>query len=75
MDSLPDVELLASTRDEKFQSDEFQILGTTIYLNCPDGYGMTKFSTNFFEKKLCVRATTRNWKTIEELKKLLELSQ
>lgn len=67
LDNLPEKSLLASTRDEKFQSDEFAIDGTNIYLYCPDGYGMTKYSTTFFEKKLGVTATTRNWKTMEAL--------
>ncbi len=72
LDNMPETSLLSSTRDEKFQSDEFVIDGTTIYLYCPDGYGMTKFSTMFFEKKLGVTATTRNWKTMEALEKLVK---
>lgn len=71
LDAAPKESLLASCRDEKFQSDEFVIDGTTIYLYCPDGYGMTKFSTMFFEKHIGVTtATTRTWKTIEALQKL-----
>jgi uncharacterized protein (DUF1697 family) len=31
------------------------------------GYGNTKLSNIFFENKLKVTATTRNWKTINEL--------
>ena len=34
-----------------------------IYLFCPDGYARTKFTNQFFERKLHVTATTRNWKT------------
>lgn len=70
LDSMPEKKLLETTRDEKFQSDEFHIDDTIIYLYCPDGYGMTKFSTMFFERKLAVTATTRNWKTLLELEKL-----
>ncbi len=70
LERTPEAKLIATTRDEKFQSDEFTIDGTNIYLYCPDGYGMTKFSTMFFEKKLGVTATTRNWKTILELARL-----
>lgn len=72
LDNLPDEKLLTSTRDEKYQSDEFTITGKTIYLYCPDGYGMTKFSTTFFEKKLGVTATTRNWKTIQCIHDLMK---
>ena len=38
-----------------------------IFLYCPGGYGKTKLSNNFFEKKLGVTATTRNWKTVNAL--------
>ena len=73
LDTMPEKKLLETTRDEKFQSDEFHIDNTIIYLYCPDGYGMTKFSTMFFERKLAVTATTRNWKTLLELEKLATL--
>lgn len=48
-------------------ADEFTILDKTIYVYCPGGYGTTKLSNNFFENKLKVRATTRNWRTINEI--------
>jgi uncharacterized protein (DUF1697 family) len=35
-----------------------------IYLYCPSGYGKTKYTNGFFERKLGVTATTRNWKTV-----------
>lgn len=43
-----------------------------IYLFCPNGYGKTKLSNNYFEKKLKVFATTRNLKTINKLFLLTE---
>ena len=48
-------------------NDRFLILGRDIYLYCPGGYGETKLSNTFFEKKLKCAATTRNWKTVNEL--------
>jgi uncharacterized protein (DUF1697 family) len=50
--------------------DDFRMIGTEIYLYCPGGYGKTIFSNSFFEKKLGVRATTRNWKTVTELNRI-----
>jgi uncharacterized protein (DUF1697 family) len=47
--------------------DKFCIKGKEIYLNCASGYGTTKLSNSFFENKLKVRATTRNWKTVSTL--------
>ena len=48
-------------------ADEFRILGNEIYLHCPDGYGNTKLSNNRLEKALSLKATTRNWKTVNKL--------
>jgi uncharacterized protein (DUF1697 family) len=48
-------------------SEEYSISGREVYLFCPNGYGSTKLSNNFLEKKLGVRATTRNWKTVNTL--------
>lgn len=48
-------------------ADEFYLSGREIYLFCPNGYGRTKLSNSFFERKLGVLATTRNWKTVNTL--------
>jgi uncharacterized protein (DUF1697 family) len=47
--------------------EQFRVLNHEIYLYCPDGYGNTKLSNNAIEKKLCVVATTRNWRTVNTL--------
>jgi uncharacterized protein (DUF1697 family) len=54
--------------------DEFILSGREIYLYCPNGYGKTKLSNSFFEKKLNITATTRNWKTVSTLRSYLEKS-
>lgn len=48
-------------------SDEFRVRDREIYLYCPNGYGRTKLSNAVFEKLLSVKATTRNWKTVNTL--------
>jgi uncharacterized protein (DUF1697 family) len=48
-------------------ADEFHLSGREIYLHCPGGYGRTKLSNNTLERLLKVRATTRNWKTVNAL--------
>ena len=52
--------------------DHLIIQDKNIYLYTPNGYGKTKLSNNFIEKKLGVKATTRNWKS---MLKLYELSK
>lgn len=69
---LPDNDLVAAVKDFQHKADEFQIIGKNIYIFCPDGYGRTKLTNNFFERKLKVAATTRNWKTVTKLVELLE---
>ncbi len=52
--------------------DEFELIEKFVFLHCPTGYGNTKFSNQFFENKLNLVATTRNWKTTTHLLKLME---
>jgi uncharacterized protein (DUF1697 family) len=54
-----------------FAPDALQVKGKEIYLHTPQGYGRTKLSGAFFEKKLGILATTRNWRTVTKLTELL----
>jgi len=67
----PAKENIESIQGFDFSPDKFSIIGKEVYLYISNGYGETKLSNNFFEKKLKVNATTRNWNTVQ---KLLELS-
>jgi len=57
------------------ESDRFVIVNKEIYLYCPNGFARTKFSNQFFEKKLGVTATTRNWKTVNALLDIVSLGE
>ena len=48
-------------------TDRFVHVGEEVYVYCPNGYGNTKLSNTAFEKALAVRATTRNWNTVNKL--------
>ncbi len=56
--------------DKKQEGEEIEYAENAVYLYCPNGYGKTKLHNNFLESKLKVKATTRNWKTANELLKL-----
>jgi uncharacterized protein (DUF1697 family) len=58
--------------DKKQDMEEIIFSDNAVYMYCPDGYGRTKLSNNFFEAKLKVDATTRNWKTTNELYKIVK---
>lgn len=60
-------ENIEKIKEIKFPPDDYLLDGKIIYLYCPNGYGQTKLTNNFFENKLKVTATTRNWNTINEL--------
>lgn len=54
-----------------FSPDEFSVIGQDVYIKCAGGkYSDTKLSNSFFESKLKLSATTRNWKTVEKLVEL-----
>jgi uncharacterized protein (DUF1697 family) len=60
--------------ETRYETDRFVIADGEVYLYCPNGYGRTKLSNNFFEKKLGVAATTRNWKTVNTLLSMADKS-
>ena len=70
MGALPRPEAVASVPTKTVDADELQVTGREIYLFCPHGYGKTKLTNAFFEKKLGSSATTRNWKTVTTLVEL-----
>jgi len=68
----PEESFVDNLKTMEFPPDEFYVSGQEIYIHCPDKYGETKLSNLFFEKKLKVVATTRNWKTVNQLLKMLQ---
>ncbi|SIN35949.1 DUF1697 domain-containing protein [Micromonospora cremea] len=49
----------------------FTVTGREVYLHYADGgYGRSKFTNAYLEKKLAVVATTRNWKSVRALAEL-----
>lgn len=55
-----------------YPPDKFKIIGSEIFIYCPNGFGKAKLYTNFFEKKMGVTGTARNWKTITTLLNIAE---
>ena len=67
----PSDRLLKEVSSIQYPNEEIIIIDNCIYFYASKGYGRTKFNMNTFEKKLNVRATSRNYRTMT---KLLELS-
>jgi len=67
----PDETLMEDISKIDYQNEVVAITQNCVYLYSAVGYGKTKFNNNFFERKLKVMATARNYKT---MLKLLELA-
>lgn len=61
---------LEKAQEYAADSEQIVLKGKEIYLYCPNGYGKSKLSNTFLEKKLGVGATTRNWKSVNKLYEL-----
>ena len=66
----PEKAVFSKIEKDKYLPDEFIAGDKALYVFCPNGYGKTKLNNNFFENKLKIAATTRNWKTVSELVRL-----
>jgi uncharacterized protein (DUF1697 family) len=68
----PSAEQVAKVSDVSYPPDKFQISGSEIFIYCPNGFGRTKLYTNFFENKMKVTGTARNWKTVNTILEIAE---
>jgi uncharacterized protein (DUF1697 family) len=57
-------EQIAKVKNIDYPPDKFKVEGSEIFIYCPNGFGRTKLYTNFFEKKMGVKGTARNWNTV-----------
>jgi uncharacterized protein (DUF1697 family) len=64
---MPSVEQVEKVKNIDYPPDKFKIIGKEIFIYCPNGFGKTKLYTNFFENKMKVKGTARNWKTIKNI--------
>ncbi|MEM7086654.1 MAG: DUF1697 domain-containing protein [Bacteroidota bacterium] len=66
----PTEENIQEIANLSFPGEEFQITPTCLYYFCATGYGRVKMRNNLIERKLKVRATTRNYRTLLKLTQL-----
>ena len=71
LQSVPTSENVSITESISYPNEEFVIANSCVYLYSEFGAAKAKFSTNFFERKLKVNATARNYRTMN---KLLEMA-
>ena len=71
LDRPPKAAEVAKLDPERSPGDAFAVLGREIYLHLPNGLGRSKLTLDYFERRLGVAGTARNWNT---LLKLIELT-
>lgn len=64
---VPNQENIEKLNSYNYPPDEVIVIGTAVYLHCPNGQARTKFHNSFIENKLKVTATGRNLKTVNKL--------
>ena len=59
-------------RNIDYPPDKFSIIGKEIFIYCPNGFGRTRIYTGFFESKMKVTGTGRNWNSVNTLLEIAE---
>ena len=68
----PKANAVAGLDPERSPPDAFSVRGREIYLHLPNGSGRSKLTIDYFERRLGVAATARNWNTLIKLNVLTE---
>lgn len=67
---VPETSKLETIKTSDYSPDKFKIIDKNVFVYCSEKYSDSKLTNNFFESKLKVSATTRNWKTVLKLSEL-----
>ena len=68
---IPEDEKILKIKTFNFAPDLFKIKNKNVFICCSGKYSQSKLTNGFFENKLKVQATTRNWKTVLKLSELV----
>lgn len=68
---VPETEKLDKIKTYDYSPYKFEIKDKNVFVYCSGKYSDSKLTNKFFESKLKVLATTRNWKTVLKLLELL----
>jgi uncharacterized protein (DUF1697 family) len=68
----PAAAMVAKVGPDAFSPEQYLVAGRDVYLHLPNGMGQSKLARALGRTLLCSPATTRNWRTIEILRGLVE---
>lgn len=74
LSSAPSRKSIASLDPNRSPGDSLKALGNEIYLHLPNGAARTKYTTAYFDKALGCVTTFRNWRSVQALLELAELT-
>lgn len=63
----PEPGAVAALDPDRSPPDRFAVLGREVYLHCPNGIARSKLTNAWFDSKLRVISTMRNWTTVQKL--------
>ncbi len=72
LSEIPQPENIRNAEISNSGADQFVVDKNNVFVFCEGKYHQSKLTNNFFENKLKVKATTRNWKTVV---KIIELGK
>lgn len=67
LSATPSAEQIATIDRQRFEPDEFGVGDRVIYLHYPNGAGRAKITNELWERRFALRATSRNWNTVNKL--------
>ncbi len=73
LERAPTATQVAGLDPERSPSDRFEVSGSEVYVEYPDGSGRSKLDLAYFEKVLGLSGTARNWNTVAKLADLLTI--
>jgi uncharacterized protein (DUF1697 family) len=68
----PDAGAVQKLDPDRSPGDEYRVIGREIFLRLPSGMARTKLTNAYFDTKLGVTSTARNWRTTTKLLELME---
>ena len=71
LSAVPDIELVKLLLQNNFLPDRISIVGKHAYIYCEGKYHLSPLTNHLIEKKLKLKASARNWKTVLKLHDLI----
>jgi uncharacterized protein (DUF1697 family) len=68
----PAPERIALLDPDRSPPDTFAVRGQEIYLRLPNGAGTSKLTNAWFDSRLATVSTSRNWKTVTSLLRMMQ---